>query len=327
MTNIKFSIIVPAYNAEKYISACLDSCINQEPYILGKDFEVICINDGSEDSTLDLLSKYQAHGVTVVNQKNQGVSAARNNGMGMAIGEYLWFVDSDDLIQASVLPYLYDVLKSHNADGCAFRIKAVPETYTVCNAIPVELKISEHIPNMQNAAALIIKRDYVKRHSICFNTAMAYGEDTLFVFYLRLYKHNFVYFDSELYFYRQVLVSAMHQTSVAAKEKMLSSQLQMLNEFKRVLDNWNEEYNYGDAKPQERYYWTVQNILFSILKLENSRKHEMFEQLKLNRHYPYPILWRRLFRNSNSITAFLINAFCLLFPMEWYYRLMMKLVK
>ena len=92
----KFSIIIPVYNVEKYIKKCLDSVFNQT----FKDYEVIVVNDGTKDSSMDIVKDYD---VVVVNQKNQGLSVARNKGVEKARGEYLLFLDSDDSIDKDLL--------------------------------------------------------------------------------------------------------------------------------------------------------------------------------------------------------------------------------
>lgn len=85
----KYSIIIPVYNVEKYIKKCLDSVFSQTD----KDFEVIVVNDGTKDNSMDIVKKYDAK---IINQKNQGLSAARNRGVKEAVGDYLIFLDSDD---------------------------------------------------------------------------------------------------------------------------------------------------------------------------------------------------------------------------------------
>lgn len=329
MSNIKFSIIIPVYNAAKHLEDCLESCLNQAPFKVGIDYEIICINDGSSDDSPQILAGYKKRQVTVISQENCGVSVTRNKGLDIARGEYIWFVDSDDAVRANVLSGIYYLLKSCNADGCAFRTKIVSESYAICDTADFcnSLIIVDSPLQMNNAFSVIITRTYLNKHKIRFNTTMTYGEDTLFVFYLRLYKHKFIYLDNELYFYRQVSTSAMHQKNKSALEKSFNAQLQMLIEYKSILDNWDAELYAGDAKPQERYYWMIQNILFSLLRYDKARRLEIFNYLKCEGHYPYPILWSRLIHNSNSKTTLLINLFSLLFPLEWYYRIIMKLLK
>ena len=111
-SNIKFSIIVPVYNVEKFLRESLDSIVAQTL----KDFEVICVNDGSTDNSLEILNEYANNDsrIKVISQENQGQGVARNNAIDIAQGEYLLFVDPDDFIESNTLEVLYN--KFHETD-------------------------------------------------------------------------------------------------------------------------------------------------------------------------------------------------------------------
>lgn len=93
----KFSVILPIFNTEKYLKACLDSIINQTY----KNLEIICVDDGSTDGSLKILEEYSSKDsrIKIINQQNQGVSAARNVGIDNATGDYVSFVDPDDWVE------------------------------------------------------------------------------------------------------------------------------------------------------------------------------------------------------------------------------------
>lgn len=104
----QLSIIIPVYNVEKYIGRCLDSIYNQK--VDEELFEVIVVNDGTPDNSVSIIEKYVDNhtNCTLVNQKNQGLSMARNNGFDKSVGNFVWFVDSDDwLIDKSIKTVLY----------------------------------------------------------------------------------------------------------------------------------------------------------------------------------------------------------------------------
>lgn len=110
----KVSIIVPVYNVEKFLDRCLNSLINQTL----KEIEIICINDGSVDNSLQILEKFakQDDRITILNQKNSGQSTARNRGIDKASGIYLGFVDSDDWVDLNYFEKLYTAAEKYNCD-------------------------------------------------------------------------------------------------------------------------------------------------------------------------------------------------------------------
>ena len=106
----KISVIVPVYNVEKYLSECLDSIINQTL----KDIEVICVNDGSTDSSLSILQDYASKDdrIKIIDKKNEGLGYTRKVGLDNAIGDYILFCDSDDkYISDDVFEKLYNEIK------------------------------------------------------------------------------------------------------------------------------------------------------------------------------------------------------------------------
>ena len=98
---MKFSVIIPVYNVEAYLSECLDSVLNQT----FEDWEAICVNDGSTDSSYAILEEFASKDsrLKIVNQPNGGLSAARNTGLKAAVGEYVLFLDSDDWLEGGAL--------------------------------------------------------------------------------------------------------------------------------------------------------------------------------------------------------------------------------
>ncbi|MGI5850344.1 MAG: glycosyltransferase family 2 protein [Christensenellales bacterium] len=119
LSDIKVSVILPVYNVEPYLRQCLDSIVNQTL----KDIEIICVNDGSTDGSHDILEEYaQKDGrITVIDQENAGAGAARNNGLKIARGEYLSFLDSDDFFELDMLREAYIKCKEYEADFVVFR--------------------------------------------------------------------------------------------------------------------------------------------------------------------------------------------------------------
>lgn len=110
----KLSIIIPIYNAENYISNCLKSIFAQS----FSDYEVVLVNDGSKDKSLDMCKKiaYDDRRVTVIDKENGGASSARNAGIKAASGEYLMFIDADDYIDDGYLEAMYNAVSRFDSD-------------------------------------------------------------------------------------------------------------------------------------------------------------------------------------------------------------------
>ena len=111
---MKVSVIVAAYNAEQYLLEAMDSALNQTI----DDYEVIVINDGSTDSTLQILTDLARdyENLRIINKENGGPSSARNEGLRAAQGEYIYFMDSDDILEIDGLEQLYERAKETKAD-------------------------------------------------------------------------------------------------------------------------------------------------------------------------------------------------------------------
>lgn len=110
MEKIKISVIVPVFNAEKYLKMCLNSLVSQTL----KNIEIICIDDGSTDNSLAILDKFKSkdNRIKIIKQKNYGVSMARNNGISEAQGEYIGFVDADDWVDKDFFEKLYNAAQN-----------------------------------------------------------------------------------------------------------------------------------------------------------------------------------------------------------------------
>ena len=117
MKNELISIIVPVYNVEEYLDRCIQSVLNQSY----KNIEIILVDDGSTDKSLEICNKYKKETkIKVFHKKNGGLSSARNFGMKKIKGKYIYFLDSDDYISINTIEILYNSLKNNNGDiSCA----------------------------------------------------------------------------------------------------------------------------------------------------------------------------------------------------------------
>lgn len=195
MQDIKVSVIVTIYNAEKYLKECMDSIVNQTL----KDIEIICVDDGSTDGSSEILKRYEEKydNVKVIFQENAGAGRARNNGMSVARGEYLSFLDSDDFFELDMYELAYDKAKQDNADMVVFNSNQYfgeTDEYKNINWTLRYKKIPPYTPFMHRqmtdnifkvfvgwAWDKLFKREFVDKHHLEFQEQRT-SNDMLFVF-------------------------------------------------------------------------------------------------------------------------------------------------
>lgn len=121
------SIVIPVYKVEKYIAKCIDSIYTAS--CKKDEFEVIIVNDGTPDQSMTIVNKYVSKysNIHILDQQNQGLSCARNNGLVEAKGDWVWFVDSDDWIESTSMNEILDCLSASTEDLIHFRIKEISE--------------------------------------------------------------------------------------------------------------------------------------------------------------------------------------------------------
>lgn len=165
----KFSIIIPVYNVEKYIERCVESVINQT----FKDYELIVVDDGSTDKSIELIEKYNPK---IVRTKHVSVSEARNKGEKLAKGEYLLFLDSDDYWDKELLEKINESL-DNNPDLVRFQVRTVTDNNEITdyNEIPFTSLNGEEAFNnivkyhyIESIWCYAIKRDYYNREKFEF---------------------------------------------------------------------------------------------------------------------------------------------------------------
>lgn len=204
---MKVSVIIPIYNGEKYFADCIQSILDQS----STNIEIIVINDGSTDGSLSLIKRYAQNDsrIVVINQKNKGVSAARNAGLSKARGDYIMFVDADDYIaRKDALELLIDFAKENgNPDVVCFRRvgdtrgRKAPSGYSKLNdSIIGRMIVDETINTLWDK---LYKKSIIKENSIKFPVGIRMAEDLLFNVQYFCEAKTIGFFDEELYYYRE----------------------------------------------------------------------------------------------------------------------------
>lgn len=205
--NKKVSIIIPVYNAEKYIEKCLSSVVNQTL----KEIEIIVINDGSTDNSQDIINKYKENYPELIKAKtieNVGVAKARNKGLEMAEGKYVGFVDSDDYIEETMYEKLYNKAQEENADivVSAYYKNKKDEIleHKKGNLEQYNKSIKENpnifldtVPYLWNK---IFKRELITQNCTSFSKLDIF-EDLVFTYKLYIHANKISKVDEALYYY------------------------------------------------------------------------------------------------------------------------------
>lgn len=181
MDNSKISVIIPLYNSEKFIKNCVDSVLNQSY----KNIELIVINDGSTDDSLEICKRIKDNRLLLISQNNFGAPSARNNGLKNATGEYIMFLDSDDVLEKDAIEKLYKKIKKEKADIAYGRTIHIDEKNNLSceKIITPKVKLLNEEKNYYSIDPYpgnkLYKLDIIKRNNITFGNVRI-GQDLNF---------------------------------------------------------------------------------------------------------------------------------------------------
>ena len=266
------SIIVPVYNSGLYLSECLDS-IKKQTY---KDFEVVLYNDGSTDNSKKICERFlhEDSRFKYYEQENQGPGTTRNNALMKASGDYICFVDSDDIVSEYYLERLYDAIVETDADISVCDLTRLsPSGFKILNKKPLIL-------NKEDAITELIQERKLKNYSVCrlikkdkiqnitFDTTK--NEDVFFS--LRLFKNinKTAVIDDKLYFYRINNQSITNQNNFEFEFNVLENYLkcnEILDNEEQIKINKKKIFNYA-FRLYDKFYWQQKSnsLLVNILK-------------------------------------------------------------
>ena len=216
MSNIKVSVIVPVFNVEAYLNESLDSILNQTL----NDIEIICINDGSTDNSLNILETYAKKDkrIKIISKKNEGQGVARNVGLDDAQGEYISFVDSDDFIKKDMLEKLYNKAENNNLDLVMCKVSSFDnETHEVNDNLwyyslkcfdGFKKEVFNNLDTKKFTDSISVtpynklyKRSFIEKNNIRFPDKYIF-EDEVFFYNVYLKAKRISLVDENLYYYR-----------------------------------------------------------------------------------------------------------------------------
>ncbi len=288
----KISIIIPAYNVEKYLPECLDSILGQSI----KDYEVLIIDDGSTDNTKDIAKSYQKKyedSIWVYEQNNLGPSGARNRGLEEASGEYILYIDSDDYISSGTLEKLITVIEKHDFDVLLFACKKVImlgdkiigrehwgyEQTDLCGKPGIQI-MTELLPDAKLYDVVWLQ--FVRKHLIDENRIRFYPgiihEDHLYTFTVLLNSSKCGYMSEELYNYRIRANSIM--TTDGRDMERFEGWVVTLEELIRLYDKIDIRKKFPDCDEVIRdYIWYCERFAMDMKqKLVEYKKTEKYQE-------------------------------------------------
>ena len=282
MSDIKISVVVPVYNVEKYLEQCLNSIINQT----FKDIEIICINDGSKDNSLKIIEEFAAKDkrIRVINKENEGISAARNQGMGLAQGEYISFIDSDDWIEENYLEALYTAAKKYDSDiACSNIIRVTGKRHRKKIIYKKEEFTTESdkkneltkVPINSYVWNKIYKRESLLKSGVKFPVGRVY-EDVIWCIKAIYYLNGVVTVPDAVYYYRKNPTSIMSTKSEQNAKDYALSEKEMLAFAKehniKILDGYKyskrDRYRFLGITLLKRFYYypdIIEYCLFGFI--------------------------------------------------------------
>ncbi|MBQ2944584.1 MAG: glycosyltransferase [Ruminococcus sp.] len=191
------SVIIPVYNMDKFVKTCVDSVMSQTY----SNVEIVLVNDGSKDNSYAVCKEIAKNNpkVLLINQENQGVSVARNNGIKQAKGEYVTFLDADDYLFENALQLLVETAQLHNADMTMGRLsdtEVIP--VGVFEGEQFLIKALEDNPITYYSCRILYRREFLK--GVSFPKGFVCGEDSYFVFECALKKPKVATISEQVYF-------------------------------------------------------------------------------------------------------------------------------
>lgn len=238
----KVSVIIPVYKVEPWLRECMDSVINQTL----KEIEIICVNDGSPDNCGKILNEYASkdNRITVIHQKNQGVSVARNSGLELAHGEYITFADPDDYLNSNAYEIAYGLAKKDDVDILQFgshrftdrKIVKQPHQPKVLD-MPIISSVSAFNKIDQYVWNKFYNAEIIQQNKLRFISKVKLGEDTIFSYMALAHAKKIKIIPTRLYNYR------IRPGSAVSTKKREDFFMYHLIKIKPICDEWRKTGN------------------------------------------------------------------------------------
>lgn len=283
MSSVKFSIIIPVYNGEKFVADAIESVLRQDY----DNWQLILVNDGSSDLTGKICSDYanKDFRIIYIEQENQGLSGARNSGYFKADGDYILFCDADDYYTDNALSVLAESIRNtQNPDMLAFGFlvgngkwpvivseypmdKKLDKNYISKNVIPEQLNLHPKNDNKYIATFVCCKayrHSFLKANNIVHSQQYKKWEDKLFILTALDAAESLVFLNNAIYYYR--LVNSDH----LAEKYFLDTMLYVVSQFRDYQQLFKGKYNLYTDYSKRYYFDVISKLIIEALEIDSS---------------------------------------------------------
>lgn len=301
------SIIVPVHNSSRYLERCVDSLLRQTE----SDIEIILVNDGSTDDSKAICDRYSMSDkrITVIHQENAGASVARNNGLAVAKGEYISFVDSDDYVDADYIRSMSEAMKNTDCDMVITGRTQIKLDGSTNIIVPPPLamyddEIKEIFHNKDfdyvrgGPYCKIYKKSIIDNNNLSFPKNIHYLEDAIFVLEYMYCSSRVTSLAESHYFYE------LHPGSLVFRVHSLESELSGYNCFKAVFEKYREKFELSLADS----YWFISNLNFMLYRQLKAISKESSMKVRIKKYKLIDWSDYRNYSASKGIKSNVINS-------------------
>ncbi|MFD2725925.1 glycosyltransferase [Hyunsoonleella rubra] len=339
---MKLSVLIPLYNAEKYIGNCLDTLIHQD--IDTDDYEIIVLDDGSSDKGADVVRSLSRNSPNIVlhHQENAGFTITRNRLLKLAKGEYIYKIDSDDYVTHNSLGVLLKIAKESDLDVLGFESfdtermdiynprweKKIPEI-EICSGPKYWARANN--PRL-GVNWYLLKRSFIDKHNITFEMGSNPFSDTPFTLRVFTAAKRFAFVPMDVHRYLQVPTSVMHNSSSSHLRKMVEYHKGLVHKLQNMsseLSMKNDPIYNGIIDSMK--FWSDINVYFMLkkylsLNVPIARIDSTLKDLKSIKAYPMTSFkGDKCFSKSHRLVTFIFNNkylyFLALYPLRFVLNL------
>lgn len=318
------SIIIPIYNSEEWLDDCLSSVLDQP--LTSEEMEIICVNDGSTDKTLEILLKYQEQDdrIHVFTKTNGGLASALNYGIERASGEYALLINSDDYVDGQCFKKVVDFMKEKEIDIFHGATQEVSfESHYEKNTVAREIELinNDSYAAPGDGGMTCYKMSLIKDYNCKWDSLAGACAEWLFYDSVSKNASKIVFSKYPTYYHRAVQTSLGKSRTIKATEKKMEALLYLAEKYKN-------EFHYSVA-----YRMAVQSYLMEAMSLYSNKelREKILPALKEKELYPYKLIWRNwkpvVVASHFKFKLTIINIGMFLFPWKWYYLLFAKLFR